>query len=253
MDPREQIIQNLLGKTVHVEIDRPIGYRHGDIRYPVNYGYISGLMAADAEEQDAYILGVSEPITAFDGRVIGAVRRKNDCEDKLVVAPEGMSFHQGQIAEAVHFQEQFFDTYIISLFHKSCGVIPYRWAGREKEFLIVYEQLSKTWSLPKGHMEAGETEEETALRELAEETGLTAVLDSRSSTTVTYPISAIARKQVVYFPGEVSGVPKVRAGEIEKYCWVKADSLKNYLHPDTVKACACLLGLSNPEIGNIRT
>ena len=72
---REQIIQELLGKTVHVIVDRPIGYRHGDILYPINYGYIPGIMAGDDEEQDAYILGVSEPLSEFDGRVVGAIRR----------------------------------------------------------------------------------------------------------------------------------------------------------------------------------
>lgn len=115
MDTREQIIQSLLGQTVHVEVDRPIGYVHGDIVYPVNYGYIPGVMAGDGEAQDAYILGVTEPLSAFDGRVIGAVRRRDDCEDKLVVVPDGMVFNQAQIAEAVHFQEQYFDYTVDSL------------------------------------------------------------------------------------------------------------------------------------------
>ena len=235
------MIQNLLGKMVHVEVDRPIGYVHGDIVYPIHYGFIPGVMAGDGEEQDAYILGVSEPISAFDGRVVGAIRRKNDCEDKLVVAPEGMVFHQAQIAEAVHFQEQYFDSHVISLFHKSCGVLPYRIMNGQREYLIVFEQFSQCWSLPKGHMEAGETEGETALRELLEETGLTAQLDVSRSATIEYPISPIARKQVVFFPGQVSGEPRTRSGEIEDFQWVKAEELKNYLFPDTVAACLSLL------------
>lgn len=241
MDARESTIQNLLGKMVHVEVDRPIGYVHGDIVYPIHYGFIPGLMAGDGEAQDAYILGVSEPISAFDGRVVGAIRRKDDCEDKLVVAPEGMVFHQGQIAEAVHFQEQYFDSHVLSLFHKSCGVLPYRIVDGQREYLIVFEQFSQCWSLPKGHMEAGETEAETALRELWEETGLTAQLDVSRSATIEYPISPIARKQVVFFLGQVSGEPRTRAGEIEGFQWVMAEELKNYLFPDTVAACLSLL------------
>lgn len=241
MDAREKIIQDLLGKPVHVEVDRPIGYQHCGMVYPINYGYIPGVIAGDGEEQDVYILGISEPLTSFDGRVVGAIRRKNDCEDKLVAAPEGMVFHQGQIAEAVHFQEQYFDSYIVSLFRKSCGVIPYRKVGSEKEYLIVYEQFSQCWSLPKGHMEAGETEVQTALRELAEETGLTAALDTGERAVIEYPISPIARKQVVFFPGEVSGTPRTREGEIERFKWVKGSELKDYLFPDTVAALAPLL------------
>ena len=125
-EERKQLILDHMGKQVHVVVDRPIGYRHGDIVYPINYGYLPGLIAGDGEEQDAYILGVTEPVAEFDGQVIAAICRKNDCEDKLVVAPAGRVYHQGQIAEAVHFQEQYFDIKIMSCFEKSCGVLPYR-------------------------------------------------------------------------------------------------------------------------------
>lgn len=241
MDERSQLLHALLGKAVHVEVDRPIGHRHKDMVYPVNYGYIPGMQAGDGEEQDAYILGIHEPISAFDGRVVGAIRRKNDCEDKLIVAPEDMVFHQGQIAEAVQFQEQFFDTFIISLLRRSCGVLPWREENGRKEYLIVFEQFSQCWSLPKGHMEAGETEAETALRELFEETGLTAQLDTGKSATIEYPISPIGKKQVVFFPGRVSGTPKTRPGEIERFKWVTAEQLKDYLFPDTAEACRTLM------------
>ena len=241
MDERRKIIEQFLGETVRVEVDRPIGYVHGDIVYPVNYGYVSGVLAGDGEAQDAYILGVDKPLDSFTGRIVGAVCRKNDCEDKLIVAPEGVLFHQGQIAEAVHFQEQYFDTYIISLLRKSCGVLPYRQTQHGKEFLIVFEQFSQCWSLPKGHMEAGETEKQTALRELYEETGLTAQLYTEKAAVIEYPISPAARKQVVFFLGQVSGTPHVREGEIEKYRWVKIDELAEYLHADTVNACMQLL------------
>lgn len=146
---RDKRIADALGKTVHVVVDRPIGYRHGDIVYPVNYGYIPGLLVGDGEAQDVYILGVSQPIAAFDGQVIAAIRRNNDREDKLVAAPAGCVYHQGQIAEAVDFQERYFDTRIISCFEKSCGVLPYRITGEKREYLLVFEAFSKCWSIPK--------------------------------------------------------------------------------------------------------
>ena len=241
MDVRDQIIMDNMGKSVHVVVDRPIGYQHGDIVYPINYGYVPGLIAGDGEEQDAYILGVSEPLAEFDGQVVAVIHRRNDCEDKLVVAPPGTVYHQGQIAQAVHFQEQFFDTKILSCFEKSCGVLAYRMADGQQEFLLVFETYSQCWSLPKGHMEAGEKEEETALRELFEETGLTAELELSSHAMIEYPISDVARKQVVFFLGKVTGVPQVRQGEIDKYKWVTFDQLQDHLFPDTVKACKELL------------
>lgn len=241
MTAREQQIRELLGKQVHVVIDRPIGFVHKGMVYPVNYGYIPGTLAGDGEEQDAYVLGVAEPLEAFDGTVIGAVCRRDDVEDKLVVAPEGMEFHQGQIAQAVHFQEQYFDTYIQCLLRKSCGVLPWREMDGKREYLLVFESFSKCWSLPKGHMEPGETEEITALRELREETGLTAQLDTSRRATIEYPISPVGRKQVVFFPGKVEGTPQGREGEIEGFQWVTAEELGNYLFPDTVAACQHIL------------
>ena len=238
---RNQIIMEHMGKTVHVVVDRPIGYRHGDTVYPINYGYIPGLIAGDGEEQDAYILGVSEPITEFDGQVVGAIRRKNDCEDKLVVAPIGKVYHQGQIAGAVHFQEQYFISTIDSLFRKSCGVIPFRFHGAEREYLILL-QTNHSWSFPKGHMEPGETEEQTALRELFEETGLRAKLISGKKAVLEYDIPPFTRKQVVLFPGEVRGNVSPQQTEVLDYKWVSAREMKAYLHPDTYRTCAELGG-----------
>lgn len=240
-ETRNQIINDYMGKHVHVVVDRPIGYRHGDIIYPINYGFIPELIAGDGEEQDAYILGVNEPVAEFDGQVVAAIRRKNDCEDKFVVAPAGAVYHQGQIAEAVHFVEQYFDSRIISCFEKSCGVLPYRIINGHREFLLVFGTYSKCWSLPKGHMEAGETEVLTALRELYEEAGMTATLDVNKTAAIEYPISNFARKQVVFFLGEVAGETRVREGEIEKFKWVPTEALKSHLFPDTFDACLELL------------
>ena len=234
-------LRQLLGQKVHIEVDRPIGYLHHGYRYPVNYGYIPGMLGGDGEEQDAYILGVGEPLVSFEGIVVAVIHRKNDVEDKLVVAPEGMEFHQGQIAEVTHFQEQFFDIAIDSLFQKSCGVLPYRLQNGLQEFLLVYEHYSQCWSLPKGHMEAGETEAETALRELKEETGLTALLETAKTASIEYAISPVARKQVVFFLGRVEGEPQTRDGEIDGFRWVTAEEFPNYLFADTVVACRKIL------------
>lgn len=241
MHARKQIVMDHFGKTVHVVVDRPVGYCHGDITYPINYGYIPGLMAGDGEEQDVYILGVHEPLREFHGQIIGAILREDDCEDKLVAAPVGSVYHQGQIAQAVHFQEQYFRTRIVSCFEKSCGVLPYRVVDGRREFLLVYETFSKCWSLPKGHMEAGETEAQTALRELYEETGLTAELETGRTASIEYPIFPVAQKQVIFFLGKVTGEPKARAGEIDRCKWVTAEELGNDLFPDTAEACWALL------------
>ena len=105
----------MIGKTVTVIVDRPLGSyhpKHKSIYYSVNYGYVPGVIAGDGEEQDAYILGVERPLSEFVGRVIAIIHRFDDEEEKWVVAPDGVSFTKEEIAQAVAFQEQYFRTEI---------------------------------------------------------------------------------------------------------------------------------------------
>ena len=106
----------MIGRIVTVTIDRPLGSchpKHPDIYYSVNYGYIEGIIAPDGEEQDAYILGVDIPLQTFTGEVIAVIHRKDDVEDKWVVAPEGMTFSKEKIEELTRFQEQYFASEVI--------------------------------------------------------------------------------------------------------------------------------------------
>ena len=106
----------MIGRIVTVTIDRPLGSchpKHPDIYYSVNYGYIEGIIAPDGEEQDAYILGVGTPLQTITGEVIAVIHRKDDVEDKWVVAPEGMTFSQEEIEELTRFQERYFDSEVI--------------------------------------------------------------------------------------------------------------------------------------------
>lgn len=101
----------MIGDIVTVTVDRPLGSVHPEYKtlyYPVNYGYIRGVMAPDGEEQDAYLLGVGHPVEKFTGRVIAVIHRFDDVEEKWVVAPEGKSFSIQEIEKQTAFQEQYF-------------------------------------------------------------------------------------------------------------------------------------------------
>ena len=109
-------INSVIGRTVTVTVDRPLGSYHPvhkDMYYPINYGYVKGIMAQDGEEQDAYILGVNEAVEEFTGKIIAVVHRNDDVEDKWVVAPKNMTFTKEEIMQQIHFQEQYFDSEII--------------------------------------------------------------------------------------------------------------------------------------------
>ena len=106
---REEL--TMIGNIVKVTVDRPLGSyhpKHKDIYYPINYGYIEGIIAPDGEEQDAYILGVDKPVKEFVGKIIAIIHRFDDVEEKWVVVPEDVSFTKEEIMQQVAFQEQYF-------------------------------------------------------------------------------------------------------------------------------------------------
>ena len=108
--------RSFLGKTIDIGIDRSIGYVHvkGEktLVYPINYGYIPNILGGDGEELDVYLLGVNEIVEKYTCRIIAIIHRENDCEDKLVGAPEGVSFSADEIMAAVHFQEKYYNSYV---------------------------------------------------------------------------------------------------------------------------------------------
>lgn len=88
---------------------------------------------------------------------------------------------------------------------KSCGAIVCRLRDSWVEVLLIRHKNGGHWAFPKGHVEKGETEEETALREIKEETGLKVKLCMDFRHTVTYSPKPGVLKDVVYFAGEFSG------------------------------------------------
>ena len=93
-------------------IDRPVGSHHprfSDMVYPINYGYIEGVIAGDGQEQDVYVLGTDKPIEVFEGKVIAVYRRFNDVEDKWIVSLDGSDYSDDEILQAIHFQEQYYE------------------------------------------------------------------------------------------------------------------------------------------------
>ena len=115
-EERKEQVKSYLGKKVKIEIDRPVGYIHKkekySLTYPINYGYIPGVIGGDGEELDVYLLGVNDPVSEYECDIIAIAHRHNDIEDKLVGAPVGVRFSKEDIENAIYFQEQYYDTEI---------------------------------------------------------------------------------------------------------------------------------------------
>ena len=122
------------------------------------------------------------------------------------------------------------------LHEKSCGAIVYRKYHGNTEILLIKHVRSGCWSFPKGHVENGETEEETAKREIKEETGIDVYIDSGFRETVTYSPRKDAKKEVVYFVARARNydyTPQLE--EISEIRWVGIGQAHNLLVYDNDK------------------
>lgn len=93
-------------------------------------------------------------------------------------------------------------------FERSCGAVIFTRVGTEIRYVII-QSLAGTYGFPKGHMEPGETERETALREIREETGLRVRLvpGFRMEDEYALPGRMPGRKRVIYFLAEYQDQP----------------------------------------------
>jgi 8-oxo-dGTP pyrophosphatase MutT (NUDIX family) len=114
---------------------------------------------------------------------------------------------------------------------KSCGAVVYRKYHGNTEILLVKHVKSGYWSFPKGHVEEGETEAQTASREIMEETGIDVFIDTGFRETVTYSLRRDIKKTVVYFVARIkknqSLVPQ--CSEISELRWVSAEKAASFL------------------------
>jgi 8-oxo-dGTP pyrophosphatase MutT (NUDIX family) len=88
---------------------------------------------------------------------------------------------------------------------RAAGIAVARPANGEWEFLLVRSRFTGDWGCAKGHCEPGETDLQTAHREVLEETGISGVAVVEGSHEVRYTLRrGGGTKHVVYFAGTVA-------------------------------------------------
>ena len=127
-------------------------------------------------------------------------------------------------------------------FEKSCGAVVYCQEDEEIKYVLVCEH-GGYWVFPKGHVEAGETEKETALREIKEETGLTVtfvegfrVIDEHNlaregrPNTIKQTVYFLAKCDELNFVVQESEISKIELLDFESaMATLQFDSFKNIL------------------------
>ncbi|OBC14196.1 NUDIX hydrolase [Mycobacterium sp. 852013-50091_SCH5140682] len=96
------------------------------------------------------------------------------------------------------------------------------------EVALIHRPRYDDWSLPKGKVDPGETEPVTAVREIHEETGYTAVLGRRLGS-VSYPIPP-GTKRVWYWVAQATGGDFAPNAEVDKLIWLPVEAAMNQLH-----------------------
>ena len=98
--------------------------------------------------------------------------------------------------------------------------------------LIIGRSMPRIWSLPKGHIEADETIERAALREVKEETGIEAsIIVKLSDIRYWFYANKLKHSKIVHFylMRYVSGTPTPQEGEVDETIWAKLDELPELL------------------------
>lgn len=89
----------------------------------------------------------------------------------------------------------------VEMQEKSCGMIVFNEEKENLKVLLVHHNKGH-WGFPKGHVEENETEEETAIRETLEETGIKAKIVNDFREVITYKPKENSVKDVVFFIGK---------------------------------------------------
>ena len=222
--------QKLLGKMVRVQVTHALGSPCGQgAVYGTNFGEI--VYAPQCTEPQCtelpgeppdgvFILGPRHPVRVFDGRVV-ALLHCGDGRRYAVAAPRNNRYIVGQIRRALRFALDPGDYRIHCLYERSCGAVVFNRGADGLRFLLIKNRRSANWGFPKGHVENYETAEQTARREVREETGLRIRLLPGFSCQSEYVISGVIEKSVTIFLAEACDRRiTVQEAEIEDYLWV---------------------------------
>lgn len=181
-------------------------------------------MPADNKNGDAslfrfYTVGAEPLPTPQNLRVIAVTPSINGMPC-AVAAPDKLRLFEPQLREMLGDCISSEPYKLTCLNEKSCGAVVFRRKSGNTEFLLVKNKKGSNWGFPKGHIEKGETEEDTAIREVLEETGVSITpLEGFRAISEYHPKGKII-KQVVFFIAEAPcDEITIQQSEIDRSVW----------------------------------
>lgn len=114
---------------------------------------------------------------------------------------------------------------------KSCGCIVFN-NGK----VLIEQSLNGFYGFPKGHIEAGESEEECAFRETLEETGVHVEVDSSNRFIISYLVHGDVPKNVIYFIAHsLNDDITIQEEEVKSAFWAPINEVRDILTFDNLR------------------
>ncbi len=214
----------MLGNLIRVDITEPIGTPYGDdgTVYSLNHGKPTGRINTSSPVSGVLIMGIANPVHHFDGRVIARLRFLDNGDVKLIASPKSKRFINCDILPFIKFITKGRKYVLDCFYERSCGAVIFREINNTTRFLLIKNLRSSNWGFPKGHMELGEAPEDTAKREVFEETGIRVSIIPGFSSKSEYTIQNKIEKTVIIFAGKTTDTQtKIQKEEIEDYIWLR--------------------------------
>ena len=202
---------------------------------PLFYGYVTNPGSALYRKKVYIITNNNLQTKKVKGQIIASNEFGSPSFSKnnlAVAAPLGHVFYLPEIKKRLSRAKAkgFFN--VSCLYEKSCGAIIFKENNNgTKLFLIIKHKKNKRWGFPKGHTEINETDEQTAKREVKEETSLDIeILKGFKQIGFYRPYGNVEKKVVLFLARAVNeSNVKVQKKEIDTYKWATAEEVFNNL------------------------
>ncbi len=213
----------MLGLHVMVEVEKMINKK----------GVYTGKIISKAMENKPILIVSKKKLQrTFKGNVIALTKNNEDDDKRIIIAPCGEMLYEPDLLNRLVFVDGLKIDKITCLYEKSCGAIVFYRSKPLTKVLLVKNRNSRYWSFPKGHIEKGENEFQTALREVKEETGLDVKLYGNCRQVSDYnPFGKIEKRAVFFLAETKTDNVVIQKEEIDCYTWAtfqQAEKLCSY-------------------------
>ncbi len=183
--------------------------------------YSAYVSSSNISNRSAYLVTRKNVYEFTDCVVIAVAEFEGLNGEKLIVSQPGEVFYEPELINILSKLSNVKIKNLKCLYEKSCGGIIFYKTKQNTKILLVKNNNGRYWSFPKGHIEDGETEQETAVREIKEETGLDVTIVKGFREISEYCPFGKIRKRVVFFLARAfTDNVKIQEEEIDSYIWV---------------------------------